>query len=269
MTSKVKDTLLTKLWTNKTDYYIKSREASRNLLKHKGFKIINNYLFKSKIILDVGCGEGTKLSQLGNPNSKKIGVDISREAINEAKKQYPNITFQKTDIEYLPFKDNYSDACYSAFVLEHLENPCRVLKEMVRVTKKNGLVIIICPNYGAPNRHSPCFKGLKIVKLIYGLIKQVIYPPADGPDSWNRVIPRANLNKYTSDSDTLIEPELLSLINYLEKQKCGILYWSSLWEEEISYANKIQKIFKLMAKRNIYPFIYWGPQILVIAKKVC
>lgn len=265
MTSKVKNYLLKKVWTEKTDYYQKAKEASKDVLRHKGFKIINQYLNSCKSILDVGCGEGTKLFKLGNISAKKVGVDISSTAIKTAQKQYSQILFKKVDIEKLPFKDNSFDAVMSAFVLEHCTNPQLVLSEMIRVSSK--VIIIICPNFGAPNRHSPCFKNSKILKLFYSFIKQVI-PFNLGIETWDRVDPLINKEqKHISDWDTVIEPELLSLINYYKRKTLIIKYWSSLWEEEVAYAHKSQKLFKKLSDWGIFPFIYWGPQILVIAQK--
>ncbi len=264
MTSSVKNYLQKQVWTKKTDYYQKAKEASKDVLTHKGFKIINKYLDSCESILDVGCGEGTKLFKLGNKSAKKVGVDISRDAIQIAKKQYPQIFFKKVDIEKLPFEDNSYEAVMNAFVLEHTTNPQTVLSEMIRVSSK--LIIIICPNFGAPNRHSPCFKGSKIVKLFYGLCQQLL-PFNLSLETWKRVEPLSKGQRHISDWDTVIEPELLTLINFMKENNLNIKYWSGLWEEEVSFSNKIQKIFLFLSNLGIYPFINWGPQILVVAQK--
>lgn len=262
-----KEFLLKHVWREDTGYFEKAKEASKNILSHLGFKIINNYLKKVKTILDVGCGEGTKLSQLGTLQAQKFGVDISEDAIRLAKSQYPKISFKKGDVENLPYPNDKFEATLCAFVLEHTQNPRRVLHEMIRVTKKNGLAIVICPNFGAPNRHSPCFKGIKAVKLIKGLVRQLIKERELDINSWERVKPLSNKKNYLSDWDTIVEPEILTLINFFKKRDLKIEYWSSLWGEEVPNAHKIQKIFKFFATFHTYPFIYWGPQLLVIAEK--
>lgn len=256
-----------KVWIKESGYYQKARGGSKDVLGHTGFRIINKYLLRAQTILDVGCGEGTKLNILGNKTSNKYGIDISRDAINIASRQYPNIKFKVGSIEKLPFRSSYFDASYCAFVLEHVSDPLKVLQEMIRVTKNQGFVIIICPNFGAPNRHSPCFKGSKIVKLIKGLYKQIIQPGKLSVQYWQKVVPIGKEGKYFPDSDTVIEPEIISLINFIKDQSLTIKYWSSLWNEEIKEAHKMQTIFRFGAKYRIYPFMYWGPQILVIVKK--
>ena len=49
--------------------------------------------------------------------------------------------------EALPFPDNSFDIVYSSNVLEHVNDPGRVLREAVRVLKPGGTMQIVCPNY--------------------------------------------------------------------------------------------------------------------------
>ena len=49
------------------------------------------------------------------------------------------------DAHYLPFKDGIFDVAYTSHVLEHVDNPIKVIQELKRVTKR--LVIIRVPNF--------------------------------------------------------------------------------------------------------------------------
>lgn len=51
--------------------------------------------------------------------------------------------------EALPFVDNLFDICYSSNVLEHVDDPKKVLSEMIRVTKPGGIIQVVVPNYGS------------------------------------------------------------------------------------------------------------------------
>ncbi len=260
--------LKSKVWVSDTGYYEQAKQASLRFVDHTAYKTVNKFLQNSKSILDIGCGEGTKLNLIGNKNAQKTGIDVSQDAINTAQIQYPQLNFRMCDIEELPFQNNTFEASFSAFVMEHLDNPKQFISEMIRVTKKKGLIIIICPNFGSPNRNSPCFIGSKVLKLLIGLIREIIMPSSLTVSNWKKVVPLSKGYKHISDYDTTVEPEIISLINFMRSFRLEILKWSSLWEEEIPEANKIQFIFSSLARFDIYPFKFWGPQLLVIARKI-
>jgi SAM-dependent methyltransferase len=48
-----------------------------------------------------------------------------------------------------PFEDNYFDEIIAINVLEHIENPVRVIEELHRITTKNGKVTIRVPYYNS------------------------------------------------------------------------------------------------------------------------
>ena len=111
-------------------------------------KIIN----KDDLILDYGCGPGTfsiKLSKLTNKNVHS--VDISKQFLEEcekSKKKYnsDNIKTQLIEGNKLPFNNDYFDKVLLFDVIHHLEEPEIALREIYRVLKKNGKIIIYEPN---------------------------------------------------------------------------------------------------------------------------
>ncbi len=160
----------------------------------------------------MGCGEGTRLNTLLPEGSRGWGVDISDEAIRLAKKQYPRHYFKNGAGENLPYPDANFDLVYSAFAIEHCADPEKFIKEMVRVCRPGGHIVILAPNYGAPGRRSPVSTENPYNKLFEGLLKDVFpYPGLD----WRRVIPRTEYNR--ADDDTTFEPYLKSLVYFLKK----------------------------------------------------
>lgn len=108
-------------------------------------------------ILDIGCGRGDLLIKCFKENKYKkyYGTDISVEVIknaqNNVNKNVANknkFKLQVADVDGdLPFKKNYFDTVTFIATLEHIFDPYHVLKEINRVTKKGGVLVIEVPNF--------------------------------------------------------------------------------------------------------------------------
>lgn len=245
-------------------YYQLARQASLEIGSHPGLKQLQQIARRSEKILDFGCGEGTRLNTLLGDNQQGHGVDINRFAISSAKRQYPHHHFKRYSGQRLPYQDNSFDLVYSAFVLEHTTDPEVVIKGMIRVTKPNGKLVILCPNFGAPNRRSPNSVKNPITKLITGLIHDFL-PPSPEHLPWTFVNPKDTYDQ--PDDDTTVEPYLLSLKRYLTNQRMLVDTSSSLWSQELTTKNPRKLLFKFLGERGLFPFNFWGPQVFIIATK--
>lgn len=99
------------------------------------------------VILDAGCGSGIKALGLAqaNPSSQVIGVDLSPESVEFAKKriQYhgiENVEFQVLDLEDLPSLGLEFDYINCDEVLYLLDDPAAGLAAMSRVLKPTGIL---------------------------------------------------------------------------------------------------------------------------------
>ena len=79
-------------------------------------------------IIDIGCGEGFIINCLNRPDI--TGVDISKNALNIAKRKNPECNFCTGSVYDLSFKKNSFDLVLATEVLEHLENPEKALQEI-------------------------------------------------------------------------------------------------------------------------------------------
>lgn len=256
------------LWESDV-YYEKAKESS-STFDYPGMKILKKYSLNCNNILDLGCGDGTRLNYLLKNNKKCVGVDISKKAISLAQKQYPKCNFRIASLENLPFKDNSFDLVYSAFVIEHLQNPEKVIKEAIRVLKSNGIIVLMAPNYGAPNRISPPAKYPRLKKICFGFLNDLIRLFFQNKYlNWRKVTPKIlkNNKDYEIDCDSTIEPYIGDLITFLKNKKLKIIMASSLWSEETKNGSVLGSILKLFGRARIYPFKYWGPHLLIVAKK--
>lgn len=109
-------------------------------------------------ILDLGCGNGNVLAALAKcTNSKLFGLDLSENMINEAKKKLNNDAELKIgDSENLPYEDSKFDVVICNASFHHYIHPKKVLNEIKRVLKPNGILILGDPTF-------PCNLLLKII----------------------------------------------------------------------------------------------------------
>jgi ubiquinone biosynthesis O-methyltransferase len=103
-------------------------------------------------VLDVGCGNGIISLQLGKEGFKIKGIDVSDKAIRKAKAVNPftNVTFEVADAEKLKASGEMFDAIVCSEVLEHLNHPERLLKELLPILKDSGILLVTVPNGKGP-----------------------------------------------------------------------------------------------------------------------
>jgi 2-polyprenyl-3-methyl-5-hydroxy-6-metoxy-1,4-benzoquinol methylase len=94
-------------------------------------------------LVDIGCGTGDLWRATRNRFARCIGVDAVH---------YPDlpaeITFERADLDRdrLPLADATSDVTAAVEVIEHLENPRAFVRELVRVTRPDGWIVVTTPN---------------------------------------------------------------------------------------------------------------------------
>ncbi|MCP2340677.1 ubiquinone/menaquinone biosynthesis C-methylase UbiE [Actinomadura rupiterrae] len=105
-------------------------------------------------VLDVGCGIGEDLPKLGElvgPRGGVVGIDSSKTMIEEAKARMSGLPVRclQMDALHLDFPDRHFDAVRSDRVLPYLTEPARALREMVRVVRPGGTVVVASTDWGS------------------------------------------------------------------------------------------------------------------------
>lgn len=98
-----------------------------------------------KRILDAGCGKGRFSKVFLEMGAYVIGLDLSEKLLNETK-EINNGSFLLGSVTNLPFNDKTFDLVFSIEVMEHVPDTDKTIREMVRVLKKNGRIVIIDKN---------------------------------------------------------------------------------------------------------------------------
>lgn len=101
---------------------------------------------KNRKILDVGYGRGFFLKSIEEKELKLYGIDFCDGAIESASKIIKNAKLFTGDIHQTNFKDKEFDYITCLGVIEHLIEPSKGVKEIVRILKDDGTVIFTIPN---------------------------------------------------------------------------------------------------------------------------
>lgn len=113
---------------------------------------------KDAVILDNGCGLGTYLDHFSQFTQHGFGLEIEHERAVKAIPSGNGIV--QAEGETLPFADNTFDVVFSNEVIEHVDNDVLAVQEMVRVVKRNGRILIFCPNRWYPvEQHGIYWRG--------------------------------------------------------------------------------------------------------------
>lgn len=111
------------------------------------YKLLKNYLPRDNSfdILDVGCGTGINLGIL-EKFGKVVGVDPSKKALQFTRQRgFKNLI--KASAEKLPFPDKCFNLVTALDVIEHIADDLKALKELHRVLKSQGLLLVTVPAY--------------------------------------------------------------------------------------------------------------------------
>lgn len=193
-----------------------------NFQKEQAVFFIDKFKLKNKNILEVGCGDGNFLSIL-----KELGVHAYG---NEPSRPFRELALKKgLNVDELFVDENYShpaapfDAVVSREVMEHVPQPIEFLRNIRRVVKSDGYVLIEVPNfekaidqlryYDMFPDHLSYFtresltaalliSGFKNVEIFYGMDDEFIYATAQNHSVDNNGLIYAK-NKIQTDFEDL------------------------------------------------------------------
>ncbi|WP_327050496.1 methyltransferase domain-containing protein [Halomicrococcus gelatinilyticus] len=101
-------------------------------------------------VLDVGCGTGFGTEGLLEHTENVHGLDQSVHQLEKAWEKlgkHDPVSFYRGDAERLPFRDDTFDVVWSSGSIEYWPDPVATLRDMRRVTRPGGRVLVVGPNY--------------------------------------------------------------------------------------------------------------------------
>lgn len=131
-------------------------------------------LEKNTLVLDLGCGTGLLSNILASKGFEVLGVDISLESLRLLQQREPRINTIQADATLLPFADGSCQAVVSLGAWRHFPDFRRVIAEVARILKNDGLLIVgyFPPAIGGVVRQGDSHWRQLLVRLYQFLIRK-------------------------------------------------------------------------------------------------
>lgn len=128
-------------------------------------------------ILEVGCGNGRDLAQLIDKGCRCTAIDYSDTMVAETRRKLERLGVRDVDLSVgdatsLRFADNEFDKVFSSEVIEHIPRWRDAVREMARVLKPGGTLVLT-----TPNRRS--WYGFDRYVVLEGLLRRKWNHPCD------------------------------------------------------------------------------------------
>jgi SAM-dependent methyltransferase len=120
--------------------------------------------------LDLGCGQGntTRLLSRTLGATECIGVEYDAALVDYASTQLnpDGVSFQQGDVTKLPFPDASFDIVFCRYLLVHVPDPMRGVREMMRVVRPGGYAIAYEPDL-VPEFSDPASTALALINRVW------------------------------------------------------------------------------------------------------
>ena len=170
-------------------------------------------------VLDIGCGNGIISRYLGSKGFQVLGVDVDQKAIEyaNAHNSFSNVQFKVKDVEALTVEGVEYDAIICSEVLEHLEQPSKLLQVLSKILKPEGVLVVTVPNGSGPRellvtrpviylskRNGIVWKAINGIKKKLGYTGQTIQSASDNLQHI-QFFTKQSLQKLASSNNFTIE----------------------------------------------------------------
>ena len=105
-------------------------------------RTVRGLLRPEHALLDVGCGSTAPvLRNFREACTRLVGIDVVDLAV-----EIPGIELYRADLARIPLPDASIDVVMARSVMEHIEDPAAVYRELVRVLRPGGRLVFLTPN---------------------------------------------------------------------------------------------------------------------------
>lgn len=134
-------------YSDAVDEIYVSQEKGRLLTFQKGIRLVQKYSQKKGKILDIGCAAGYFLKVAKDAGWETFGAEPAK-WMSEYGNRHFGVNIKAGTLEDAKFPSDFFDVVTMWDVLEHTTDPFSTLKEVNRIMKKGGVLIVNFPNIG-------------------------------------------------------------------------------------------------------------------------
>ena len=185
-------------------------------------------------ILDIGCGNGRYLSTLKKQGWQTYGIELNPKSSKYAREEL-HLDVKTGDLLNYKYQEKFFDAITMWHSLEHLYEPIPTLKEVKRILKDDGLLVIAVPNVDS--------FAAKVFKEYWYQLEIPIHLIAFTPDTITKMLDSAEFKIKIIYYDRRNSPLKQSLLN-LKDGKYKLLSKLSRFKVLIKIFNFILAMFK-------------------------
>jgi ubiquinone/menaquinone biosynthesis C-methylase UbiE len=163
-----------------SDERLHSHQPSPWLGEHlHRYQVAQSYIKPNMRILDIATGEGYGAAMLAqaNPTTRVTGADAEQASVDQCKQRYAkaaNLNFQLEDATKLSFADNTFDLVVSFETLEHVPDYAAMLRELNRVLKPDGLLLLSTPNFPINSPTGKIFNPYHVKEFTLAEMEQIL-----------------------------------------------------------------------------------------------
>lgn len=139
----------------------KARHREEGVLDHSHYEQFYTSIFgltqetyDGKRILDIGCGPRGSL-EWANRAAERIGLDPLAKEYQKLGTNKHQMTYVNARSDKIPFPDGYFDVVASFNSLDHVDQLARTIQEIIRVTRKGGVFLLIVEINHPPTQTEP------------------------------------------------------------------------------------------------------------------
>ena len=215
----LEETLYNEIWKRKSaevENYIGSEGRIFEALETIG---------RGKVLLDIGCGNGVVTLHALKNYEYVIGTDISLKALTSIPPKTFPVLQSNLNRGFIPLKDKSVDSVICLDVIEHLYDPLLLIKEIHRILRVNGELVVTTPNS-------------RFIKHITDLLLRGTSPKTnldkEGYDGGHlHYFTFTDMKKILTDYDFQILQEKGISVRFYNSLKLRIFYFlSKLWEKD-------------------------------------